>query len=116
LKPETRPTPQGTEPAPARRAGRWVSLGTELLWCLALAALNLAAWRWANPPLVAAQAPLPIAGLAYNGFQRWQSPLQQQWPGTDELAADLRVLARFTGHLRTYSASEVPQLVDLARS
>lgn len=81
---------------------------------LALAGLTLLAWRWAHPGQGAPQAQLPVAGLAYSGFQRWQSPLERRYPDTADLEEDLRILRPLTGRLRTYSSAEVPQLPALA--
>ncbi len=104
----------GRPPAPphASAAARW-------LGALAIAALvlliNLAAWRAMNPPLAAPEAPPRVAGLAYNAFQRWESPLALHFPTREELTADLRLLAPLTPRLRTYSAAEFPELPALAQ-
>jgi exo-beta-1,3-glucanase (GH17 family)/cellulose synthase/poly-beta-1,6-N-acetylglucosamine synthase-like glycosyltransferase len=96
----------------AGAAARW-------LGALAIAALvvlaNLAVWRAMNPPLPAPDAPPRVAGLAYNAFQRWESPLTLSFPNRDELSADLRRLAPLTSRLRTYSAAEFPALPALAQ-
>ncbi len=84
--------------------------------CVVLATLNLAAWRWAHPELSAAEVRLPVAGLAYSAFQRWQSPLEGRFPSTQEVAADLAILKGIAQSLRTYSASEVSGLTALARA
>lgn len=81
---------------------------------LLLVLLNLLAWRWAHAPLPAAAAELPLAGLAYNGFARWQSPLEQQRPEAAEVEQDLKLLSGMTARLRTYSAAEMPQLPAIA--
>ena len=100
------------EPPHASAAARW-------LGALAIAALvlliNLAAWRAMNPPLAAPEAPPRVAGLAYNAFQRWESPLALHFPTREELTADLRLLAPLTPRLRTYSAAEFPELPALAQ-
>ena len=75
----------------------------------------MAAWRAFNPPQTAPEAPSRVAGLAYNAFQRWESPLSHRFPTEPELAADLRLLAGLTDRLRTYSALEFPALPRLAR-
>jgi cellulose synthase/poly-beta-1,6-N-acetylglucosamine synthase-like glycosyltransferase/exo-beta-1,3-glucanase (GH17 family) len=85
------------------------------LLCLCVAGLNALVWRWANPPLPAAPVALPVQGVAYNAFQRWQSPLQGQWPQKADVEADLEALSGLTVQLRTYSASELPVLPGLAR-
>jgi len=79
-----------------------------------VAALNWAAWRALNPPLEAPDAPARVAGLAYNAFQRWESPLAQRFPTDDELHQDMKLLAGHTSRLRTYSAAEFPQLAGIA--
>ncbi|NBX96381.1 MAG: hypothetical protein EBQ88_06615, partial [Betaproteobacteria bacterium] len=94
---------------------KWRALKSTLL-CLVLAVLTGAVWQWANPALPGADAPVPVNGLAYNAFQRWQSPLEGQSPQDRDVAADLDVLSPITTRLRTYSASELPSLPELARA
>lgn len=89
---------------------------TALSLSLALVAVNLLAWLWAHPGELAAQAQLPVSGLAYNGFQRWQSPLEQRYPDTQDLARDLQILSSLTSRVRTYSSAELPQLPALAEA
>lgn len=96
------------------RQGAWAHFKAVVL-CLCVAMLNALVWKWANPPLPAAPVVLPVQGLAYNAFQRWQSPLQRQWPQQADVAADLQALSGLTRQLRTYSASELPFLPGLAR-
>jgi exo-beta-1,3-glucanase (GH17 family)/cellulose synthase/poly-beta-1,6-N-acetylglucosamine synthase-like glycosyltransferase len=99
-------------PAPGRgNALRWASA---LLIGALVAIINLLLWRAFNPPLTAPDVPSRVAGLAYNGFQRWQSPLSQRFPSDAALADDLQRLAGLTSRLRTYSASELPMLPALA--
>ncbi len=103
----------GRPPLPPRAgAARWPG-------ALAIAALvlliNFAAWRALNPPLAAPEAPPRVAGLAYNAFQRWESPLALSFPTQQELRDDLRRLAPLTSRLRTYSAAEFPELPALAQ-
>jgi exo-beta-1,3-glucanase (GH17 family)/cellulose synthase/poly-beta-1,6-N-acetylglucosamine synthase-like glycosyltransferase len=78
--------------------------------------LNLAVWQFFNPPLPAPDAPARVQGLAYNAFQRWESPLAQSFPSRAELAADMQLLATRTDRLRTYSAAELPELPRLAQA
>lgn len=85
------------------------------LGIVALAAgLNLLAWRIFNPPLAAPDAPPRIQGLAYNAFERWQSPLAGSLPTRAAQDSDMRLLSAVTGRLRTYSAAELPELPALA--
>lgn len=98
-----------------RSTSEWSATKATLV-CVLMALLNAAVWQWANPPLPAAQAALPLQGLAYNAFQRWQSPLEGQRPSDADVAADLELLRGITGRLRTYSASELSTLPALARA
>jgi exo-beta-1,3-glucanase (GH17 family)/cellulose synthase/poly-beta-1,6-N-acetylglucosamine synthase-like glycosyltransferase len=97
----------------APRLRRWAGA---LAVALAAAALNVLAWWLLNPPLAAPDAPQRIAGVAYNAFQRWDSPLDGRYPDDDAVAADLRQLATLTRRLRTYSATEFPALPTLAQA
>lgn len=103
--------PMAPPPRPRRV---WHGLGSGLL-CLLMALLNLGVWQWANPALPAASAEGPVKGLAYNAFQRWQSPFSGPWPDEADLRADMHALAGLTHQLRTYSASELPALPQAAR-
>ncbi len=98
------------------RLGAWLDsrrLGA-LLIALLVAGLNMAAWRVFNPPLSAPPAPATVAGLAYNAFQRWDTPLRQDFPSDSALAHDMQKLAHLTSRLRIYSAAEFPALPGLA--
>jgi exo-beta-1,3-glucanase (GH17 family)/cellulose synthase/poly-beta-1,6-N-acetylglucosamine synthase-like glycosyltransferase len=89
-------------------------------WCVILAITgvvsmaNMVTWRILNPPLSVPQAPPLVAGLAYNAFQRWDSPIAQRLPDDEALAADMKMLAGLTRNIRTYSATEFPSLPALA--
>lgn len=101
------------KPAPWRRLPLRRILLALALGLLA-AALNLAAWRLAQPPVDLPDAPSRLTGLAYNAFQRHGSPLQGSFPSAEEVEADLARLAPLTGRLRTYSSAELPFLPALA--
>jgi exo-beta-1,3-glucanase (GH17 family)/cellulose synthase/poly-beta-1,6-N-acetylglucosamine synthase-like glycosyltransferase len=90
---------------------RWAEA---VLIALLISLINLLVWRVFNPPLVAPDVPARIGGLAYNGFQRWDSPLTAKFPDDAALKADLARLAPLSQRLRTYSASELPNLPALA--
>ena len=94
--------------------GRSVRWAGALLIAACVAIINLLLWRAFNPPLMAPDVPSRVAGLAYNGFQRWESPLTQHFPSDAALADDLQRLAGLATRLRTYSASELPALPALA--
>jgi exo-beta-1,3-glucanase (GH17 family)/cellulose synthase/poly-beta-1,6-N-acetylglucosamine synthase-like glycosyltransferase len=102
------PAPDAPRP---RALARWAGAPAIAAFVLAL---NWFAWSSANAPLPAPDAPARAAGLAYNAFQRHESPLAQRFPTDDELREDVRLLATMTGRLRTYSSAEFPQLPAIA--
>src|SRR5690606_31236729 len=67
-----------------------------------------------NPALPAPAVSEKVAGLAYNGFQRWDSPIERKYPSAAQVDADLALLAGITDRIRTYSSSELPELPALA--
>ena len=98
-------------PAARGALSRW-SIAIAIAALVAL--LNAFAWRWMNPPLAAPDTSGRVAGLAYNAFQRWDSPLERRYPSDAQIAADLQRLAGLTDRLRTYSSSEFPALPAIA--
>ena len=87
-----------------------------VLLTLLVAAFNLLVWRIFNPPLAVPDASPRVHGLAYNAFQRWDSPLEQRFPSTESQREDMRLLSRQTDRIRTYSAAELPLLPELAQA
>jgi len=111
----TSPQRGPSAPDSARRAAAALARWAGALGIAALVlALNWLAWRSFNEPLPAPDAPARAAGMAYNAFQRWESPLSQRFPTDDQLHEDMRLLASFTGRLRTYSSAEFPRLPAIA--
>ena len=97
------------------RSGRAVfGLIVAVLIALLVSAGNMGLWQASNPTTAAPDAEGPIAGLAYNAFGRWDSPLTQSYPSDDSLHRDMAMLAGHTSRLRTYSASEMPNLPGIA--
>lgn len=94
-------------PAPV---GRLVGL----LLAATLSVGNLVAWHLWHAPQPAPDAAGPVAGLAYNAFGRWDSPIARKYPGNDAIAADLALLSGMTRRIRTYSSSEFPDLPSIA--
>lgn len=76
--------------------------------------LNFSVWRFFNPSHPAPDVSVTVQGLAYNAFQRWDSPLAQRFPEQDAMISDLTLLAQHTNRLRTYSATELPDLPQAA--
>ena len=91
------------------------SIGSALLLALLVAGLNVALWAWINRPVQIANWSGPAEGMAFSAFQRYQSPLQNSYPSEDELASDLRIIARNAKRVRTYSSLESAAIPRLAR-
>ncbi len=82
---------------------------------LFLVALNTALWWWSNRPRTPANVVLPIHGFAYSPYRRYQGPFDQGRPTDAQIAADLKLLARYTHHIRIYDVVDNPQVVRLAK-
>jgi exo-beta-1,3-glucanase (GH17 family)/cellulose synthase/poly-beta-1,6-N-acetylglucosamine synthase-like glycosyltransferase len=93
-----------------RSTGRFAGLALAAV----LAVGNLVAWHQWHQPVAAPDAQGPIAGLAYSPFGRWDSPIEQRFPSNASIDADLRMLGGLTRRIRTYSASELPDLPAIA--
>ncbi|MDE3073274.1 MAG: glycosyltransferase, partial [Pseudomonadota bacterium] len=87
---------------------------TALLLALIVAAMNIGLWWWGNLPHGPEDWHGKIGGLALSVFQRYQSPLQNDFPSDDEIDGDLRLVSRYTSRVRTYSMLQNPQLPRLA--
>ncbi len=105
--------PAGPSEQP-KPASRWYGRLVAVFLAGLIACANVALWRGAHPPLTAPDYDGPIAGLAYNAFQRWDSPLEKRYPTTANIDADLSLLSKLTRRLRTYSSAEFPDLPVLA--
>jgi cellulose synthase/poly-beta-1,6-N-acetylglucosamine synthase-like glycosyltransferase/exo-beta-1,3-glucanase (GH17 family) len=103
--------PSSVSAPPAPGLSRWL---VAALLALAVVAANLAVWSWLNRPLDAPDWEGPVEGMAYNFYQRDQSPLRKELPSDDEVAADMKLLSAHTKRIRTYTAAELERLPDLA--
>ncbi len=57
-----------------------------------------------------------IKGFAYTGFQRDQSPLTATYPTTEQVGADMDLLATSADAIRTYSVRDIPaQLTEAGK-
>ena len=81
---------------------------------MAIVIANLFVWRGLHPQVDVPDSSGPISGLAYNAFQRWDSPLDKAYPSADKIDADMALLAGVTRRIRTYSSSELPVIPALA--
>ena len=75
---------------------------------LCLAALLIAAWYVPNRP-VDPPGGLPgekFSSLSFAAYRPWESPLTKRFPTEAEADADMALVARVAGAVRTYAASE----------
>ncbi|HET6586736.1 MAG TPA: glycosyltransferase [Oleiagrimonas sp.] len=93
-----------------------------ILLALLVAALNVGLWWWSNLPHGPNDWHGKIDGFAVSFFRRYQSPLasnppgmSQQFPSDKQIASDLKLLARYTDHIRVYSSLQNPQVYRLAK-
>ncbi|HJW05582.1 MAG TPA: glycosyltransferase family 2 protein [Rhodanobacter sp.] len=89
---------------------------TAIVLALIVAAMNIGLWWWGNYPRGPEDWHGKVGGYALSVFQRYQSPFKQDYPSDDEIAADLRLLHRYTDHIRTYTMRQNPQLYRLAQA
>nr|WP_267224981.1 glycosyltransferase family 2 protein [Dyella silvae] len=87
---------------------------TATLLALIVAAMNIGLWWWSNLPHGPEDWKGPIGGFALSAFQRYQSPLKQNFPSEDEIADDLKLIHQYSPRIRTYSMLENPQVSRLA--
>ncbi|GAB3026617.1 glycosyltransferase NdvB [Oleiagrimonas citrea] len=86
-----------------------------VVMALVLAVLNIGLWWWANLPNGPTDLQGPISGFAYSPFQRYQSPFDNDKPSDKDIAGDLKLLSRYTQHIRTYDALQNPEIYRLAK-
>ncbi len=80
-----------------------------------IAGTNWAFWAWMNRPVVTQGNETKIAGFAYSGYQRDQSPMAESFPSVQDLASDMQILAQYTTRIRTYSSIDYDALPTIAR-
>jgi len=96
---------------------RYAKIFFKLLVALGIAAMvaygQYAVWQWINRGVEMTDAEHSIAGFAYSGYGRDQSPLAREYPTEKELARDIELLAKLTKRVRTYSSIENAAVVPL---
>jgi exo-beta-1,3-glucanase (GH17 family)/cellulose synthase/poly-beta-1,6-N-acetylglucosamine synthase-like glycosyltransferase len=107
---EPLPTPSAL-PAATDRLARWA---VALVIALSVAAANALVWTLLQVRFEAPAHDGPVAGLAYAGAHRWHSPIAGRQPSAAEVEQDLALLSRHTRRIRTYAATEHPQLPAIA--
>ncbi|MEP6938932.1 MAG: glycosyltransferase, partial [Rudaea sp.] len=100
---------------PIARTASALSFWRALSLAILIAAANVALWAWINRPAQVPEWDGKIGGFAYVPYQRFQSPLREIFPTTDDVDADLKLLATRTDHIRTYSAIENPSIPAIAK-
>ena len=87
-----------------------------LLLAIVVAAINYLLWSWvgASVPAPAPDVAARVNGLTYAPFGRSDAPWVRHAPAGQTIAADMQQLACITQNIRTYSASQFPELPALA--
>ncbi len=98
-------------PLPATKPSFWRAL----LLTLLVTGLNLLLWTALNRPAQPPGWTGKINGFAFSPYQRYQNPIKQIYPTAAELEADIKLLSRYSDHLRTYSSLENPMVPALAK-
>ncbi len=101
-------SPSAAPPANGR------SLIAAIVLALVVAAMNIGLWWWGNLPHGPEDWHGKIGGFALSAFQRYQSPLKSDFPSDEEIGRDLKLVARYSDRVRTYSMLENPQMARLA--
>ena len=75
---------------------------------LCLAALLIAAWYVPNRPVdpPGGRPGEKFSSLSFSAYQSWESPLTKRFPTEAEADADMALVARVAGAVRTYAAYE----------
>ncbi|TPG46099.1 glycosyltransferase [Rhodanobacter glycinis] len=87
---------------------------TAIVLALVVAAMNIGLWWWSNLPHGPDDWHGKIGGFAFSSFQRYQDPIKQDYPSDDEVDRDLKLVAKYSDRIRTYSMQVNPQTYRLA--
>ncbi|HET8899691.1 MAG TPA: glycosyltransferase [Rhodanobacteraceae bacterium] len=96
-----------------RRAASFLAA---LLLALLVAACNFGLWWWSNLPHGPDDWHGEVSGFALSAYQRYQSPFDQSYPDDAQIAADLKLLSKYSHRVRTYTSLENPQVYRLAKA
>jgi exo-beta-1,3-glucanase (GH17 family)/cellulose synthase/poly-beta-1,6-N-acetylglucosamine synthase-like glycosyltransferase len=77
-------------------------------------ALVAGAWFAMEHPVTPADWDTHARGLTYSGYRPGQGPAQHKYPSAAEIDEDMRLLAAHTGRIRTYTATEGPDVAAIA--
>lgn len=89
-------------------------ISSALLLAVLAAVINYLVWSWTGASVPAPDVIARVNGLTYAPFGRADAPWVRHAPAAQTIAADMQQLARMTGNIRTYSASQFPDLPALA--
>lgn len=96
-----------------RYARFFIRLGVALSIAAFVAFAQYVLWGWVNRGVQMTAAEYSIAGFAYSGYGRDQSPLEQEYPDEAQLSRDIDLLATLTKRVRTYSSIDNAAVVPL---
>jgi exo-beta-1,3-glucanase (GH17 family)/cellulose synthase/poly-beta-1,6-N-acetylglucosamine synthase-like glycosyltransferase len=97
-----------------RYARFFLHVAVALIIATFVASAQFAMWAWVNRGQPMAEAESAIAGFAYSGYGRDQSPLEDDFPSERQLSRDLDILAKTTDRIRTYSSIDNVAVVPLS--
>ncbi len=87
-----------------------------ILIIIAIAIISSSIWGWLNRPEPEPNWPARIQGFSFAPMRLGQSPVEHLLPSTEEIDADLALLAGKTHAVRTYSVegslAEIPRLAS----
>jgi exo-beta-1,3-glucanase (GH17 family)/cellulose synthase/poly-beta-1,6-N-acetylglucosamine synthase-like glycosyltransferase len=89
-------------------------ISSALLLAFLVAAINYLVWSWSGLTVLAPDVVARVNGLTYAPFGRSDAPWVRHAPAAQTIASDVQQLAKLTHNIRTYSASQFPELPALA--
>jgi exo-beta-1,3-glucanase (GH17 family)/cellulose synthase/poly-beta-1,6-N-acetylglucosamine synthase-like glycosyltransferase len=76
---------------------------TNIIIILAVAVIGFSFWSLMNKPEVAPSWPGRIQGFSFSPMRAWNNPIEKKFPTETEIEEDLKLLAKKTNAVRTYS-------------
>lgn len=84
--------------------------------CISAAVIFFSFWYLLNQPEVEPAWPTRIQGFSFSPMQEWNNPMEKNFPTEAEIEGDLKLLAKKTNAIRTYSVEAVQEKIPaLAR-
>ncbi|MBM4311245.1 MAG: glycosyltransferase [Deltaproteobacteria bacterium] len=89
---------------------------TNVIIILAVGVIVFNFWYLMNRPEVAPSWPGRIQGFSFSPMQAWNNPMEDRFPTRSEIDSDLKLLAKQTNAVRTYSVeATLASIPELAR-